>query len=99
MYVFIIFRPKKDRREDASTYIKSETTAPHHDIKEDEIASLKAQLKLKRNECDKSNNQLKMETLLVKRFSNDDEQILFYTGFQTYALLLTGRSKTKHTTD
>ena len=58
MYVFIIFRPKKDRREDASTPIKSETltTAPHHDIQEDKIAFLKAQLKLKRNECDKSIN-------------------------------------------
>ena len=40
-----------------------------------------------------------METFLVKRFSNDDEQILFYTEFQTYTLLLTGRSKTKHATD
>jgi len=73
MCVFIIFRPKKDTREDASTSIKSETTAPYHDIQEGEIASLKAHLKLKRNERDKSNNQLTMETLLVKRFSNDDE--------------------------
>jgi len=30
-----------------------------------------------------------MEKKLVTRFSNDDKQILFYTGFQTYALLLT----------
>jgi len=54
MYVFISFRPKKNRRGDASTPIKSETltTASHHDNQEDEIASLKAQLKLKRNECD-----------------------------------------------
>ena len=40
------------------------------------------------NECENLNKQLTMEKFVVKRFSNDDNQILFYTGFQTYALLV-----------
>lgn len=63
-------------------------TIPESPLKDDLIASLEAQLRLKEDECRTLQTQLKIEYFCINRFLNDHTLISFYTGFSSYNLFI-----------